>query len=94
MKVEWSRLARLDILEIFDYIAEENQEAALRLHEEIERQVDLLARMPDIGRMGRIRGTRELVIAGTNYLAAYRIGKSKVFILRVIHGARRWPDEL
>jgi plasmid stabilization system protein ParE len=47
-----------------------------------------------MGRSGRVAGTRELVIAGTPYLVAYRVEAKAVVILAVIHGAQRWPDEL
>ena len=94
MKIEWHPLARLDLVEIITYIADENPSAAYRIQNDIESQVSLLAQMPEMGRKGRLRGTRELVITGTPYVAAYRIGTSTVLILRVLHGARRWPSRL
>ncbi len=54
----------------------------------------MLAKYPEIGRPGRVRGTRELVVAGTPYIAAYRIMGEVVTVLRVLHGARRWPRKL
>lgn len=77
MKVEWHPFARLDLLEIVAWIAEDSEDAAWRLHDEIERQVSLLARLPEMGRQGRRKGTRELVIAGTAYLAPYRVMDGK-----------------
>jgi toxin ParE1/3/4 len=47
-----------------------------------------------MGRPGRIDGTRELVINSTPYIAAYRIEGETVRILRVLHGAQQWPDEM
>jgi plasmid stabilization system protein ParE len=47
-----------------------------------------------MGRPGRIEGTRELVISRTPYIAAYRIVGNTVRILRVLHGAQQWPDEM
>jgi addiction module RelE/StbE family toxin len=49
---------------------------------------------PEMGRPGRIEGTRELVISRTPYIAAYRIAGDTVRILRVLHGAQQWPDEI
>ena len=39
-----------------------------------------------------MEGTRELVIARTSYIAPYEIGDDVVRILRIIRGARMWPD--
>jgi len=49
---------------------------------------------PASGRVGRIAGTRELVINGTPYVAAYTIAETTVWILRVLHGAQEWPENL
>ena len=38
-------------------------------------------------------GTRELVIAGTPFIVAYRIEKKEVRIVAVLHAAREWPGE-
>jgi toxin ParE1/3/4 len=58
---------------------------------EIERQTNLLSNFPNVGRPGRRPGTRELVIGGTPYVAVYRVRKSNVEILRLLHGAQKWP---
>jgi plasmid stabilization system protein ParE len=41
-----------------------------------------------------VTGTRELVIVGTPYIAAYQLSTDTIRILRVLHGAQRWPDDL
>jgi toxin ParE1/3/4 len=91
MKVQWHGAARFDLLEIAGYVANDSLEAAYQLIDEIEEQVAMLARLPAMGRPGRVPGTRELVISGTSYVAPYRITAEKVIILRILHGARRWP---
>jgi toxin ParE1/3/4 len=90
VKIEWNPLARFDLLELAAYIAEDNADAAYRLLDEIESQAELLRNMPQMGRPGRRRGTRELVIAGTAYVLAYRVERNRIEVLRVLHGARRW----
>ena len=45
------------------------------------------------GREGRVTGTRELVIRGTPFIVGYRIEKKEVWILAVMHTARKWPEE-
>ena len=46
------------------------------------------------GLPGRVDGTRELVIDRTPYIAAYRVAGVTVQILRVLHGAQRWPEDI
>lgn len=94
MRVEWHPLARTDLAELVEYIANDNPSAAYRAHDDIQRQTAALAKHPELGRPGRVRGTRELVVAGTPYVAAYRITGELVTVLRVLHGARRWPRKL
>ncbi len=94
MKVEWHPLARTDLAELVTYIAADKPEAAYRLHDEIGKQISILARYPQAGRLGRVPGTRELPITGTPYIAAYRVTRNVVRILRLLHGARRWPRAL
>ncbi len=79
---------------IFDYLEADRPRAAILIDDRIEAQVELLVNTPEIGRPGRIEGTRELVIPRTPYIAAYRIKCETVTILRVLHGAQEWPDEM
>jgi toxin ParE1/3/4 len=54
--------------------------------------VELLQHFPGAGRPGRITGSRELVIVPTPFLVAYRVRRSKIEILALLHGARKWPE--
>ena len=57
----------------------------------IVRRASDLAEFPLQGRPGRLPNTRELVIVGTPYLLVYRVTRERIDILRVVHGAQRWP---
>jgi addiction module RelE/StbE family toxin len=94
MHLEWSVLARADRKSIFDYIETDRPQAAISVDDRIEGRVKGLLQFPEMGRRGRIEGTRELVINRTPYIAAYRIIGDTVRILRVLHGAQQWPDEM
>lgn len=94
MRIEWSPFALADRDAIFDYIEAESPRAAVVIDDRIRRHVGQLRRFPESGRPGRIEGTRELVIDRTPYIAAYQILGDKVRILRVLHAARLWPEEM
>lgn len=88
MTIAWLKTALRTRIEQLNYIAADNARAAIRLDEEIDRQVDLLAEHPLMGRQGRVKGTRELVIGRSPFIAVYRINKGKrIEILRILHGA-------
>ncbi len=91
MKLIWSPEARVDLREMVLYIAGKNPYAAKALYEHIEDAATTLIDAPYIGRPGRVPGTRELVITNTPYILPYQIQQDRVEILRVYHGARRWP---
>jgi toxin ParE1/3/4 len=82
-----------DRIAIFDYIEADNPRASAATDLRIKRTAEQLARFPMMGGGGRVPGTRELVIARTPYIAVYRIKGESLLILRVLHGARQWPDE-
>ncbi len=94
MRIVWSLFAIEDREAIFAYIEADSSRAAARIDDGIEAQVELLATSPEVGRPGRVSGTRELVIQRTPYVAAYRVEAESIRVLRVLHGAQQWPDEL
>jgi toxin ParE1/3/4 len=77
-----------------DYIAQDDPLAAARTMVRIEQAIILLAEHPDLGRVGRVPGTRELVVPQTPDLVPYRVHAKRIDILRVFHGRRRWPSAL
>ena len=65
MKLTWSAFALSDRDAIFTYIELESPSAAILVDERIVADVRRLRDFPASGRVGRIAGTRELVINGT-----------------------------
>lgn len=86
----WKKQARNDLIKIVKHIAQDNPDAAEKLADEIEAKAEKLRERPKLFRVGRKRGTRELV-AHPNYLVIYRIEVETVEILRVKHSAQSWP---
>ncbi len=68
--------------------------SSVTVDDRIQGQVEGLIQFPEMGRPGRVEGTRELVIQHTPYIAAYGIEGNTVRILRVLHGAHLWPEEM
>jgi len=91
VRVRWLRVALANLEAEADYIAEDNPAAADRVVRRILRAVDLLSKNPAMGRPGRVPGTRELVVDDTPYIITYRARANAIEILRVFHGARKWP---
>lgn len=94
MRLTWSAFALSDRDGIFTYIEAHNPTAAIAIDERIVAAVRRLHDFPESGRPGRVAGTRELVITETPYVAAYHVSGETVRILRVLHGAQQWPDDL
>jgi plasmid stabilization system protein ParE len=61
MKVLWTPRAADDLNVLVDYISADRPDAALRVADKIYNHVMLLAKMPQMGRLGDVSGTRELV---------------------------------
>jgi plasmid stabilization system protein ParE len=72
MRLEWSVFAQADREAIFDYIEADSPQAAVRVDERIQAQVEQLTNFPEMGRPGRIAGTRASHQPHTVY-RAYRI---------------------
>ena len=91
-RVRWTQPAARDLTNICDYIKEhESAEAARRVALALFKAVSSLDRFPRRARPGRKAGTRELVLPGLPYLVVFRIRQDVAEVLRVLHGAQKWP---
>ena len=86
----WKPAALADRRGIIEYIARDNPLAAIELGDLLIAQAEQLDQHPTSGRIGRVKGTRELVVH-PNYILVYRIVGKTVEVLRVKHAAQRWP---
>lgn len=94
MIIVWSAVARADLLAIVDYLLAVNSATAIDTEQRIIEATGQLADFPGLGRPGRVSGTRELVITGTPYIAAYRVRRDAIEMLRILHGTRKWPETI
>ncbi len=92
MRIVWTDEALTEIEGIIGHIAVDDPTAALdiaaRIFDAVE---DILPDTPQIGRPGRVDGTRELVVHAS-YIVAYQVSEQTIEILTVRHAARRWPE--
>ena len=92
MKILWSPLARRDLVHVEAHIRRDDPRAAVAVADMIKRATRNLADFPGSGRPGRWPGTRELVVPGTPYIIPYTVRNEEVWIIAVLHVARRWPE--
>ena len=92
MRIRWTLPAADDLAGICDYTEDhDGPEAARRLALRLTQGIESLMQFPLRGRPGRVEGTLELVFPGLPFLAIYRIREDVAEILRILHGAQRWP---
>jgi plasmid stabilization system protein ParE len=92
MRVRWLRTALRNLDEEATHIAADDATAARLVVERVLEAVAQLAGQPDLGRPGRVPGTRELVVLDTRYIVPYRVRGAEIQILRVFHTSRRPPQ--
>jgi toxin ParE1/3/4 len=92
MQTIWQPAALDDLESLRTYIAQFNPQAAQRIRKAITAAVVTVAGAPELGRPGRVEGTRELPVPHTNYLLAYTVVGNLLTILAVQHSAQEWPE--
>ena len=93
MQVRWTTPAAQDLEEITQYIQRDSESAALTVAKTLFDAANSLELLPSRGRVGRIPGTRELVVPGLPYIVVYQVMSAAVRILHIYHSARNWPGE-
>ena len=92
MKIIWSPEACADLDRICVYLLAEQPTSVSQTLDRIEGRVEALRDNPALGRPGRVAGTRELIVSGLPYVIPYRVKSGRIEIVRVLHGARLWPE--
>ena len=88
--LNWTASALHDLSDAGEFISSDNPKAARDMAVRVREAVEYLLEHPNLGRTGRIRGTRELVISGTPFIVVYRMHYPNIQVLRVFHHARKW----
>jgi toxin ParE1/3/4 len=83
--------AEADVAELWEYIAQDDPDAATAFILRLEEQISTLERFPErcpLVRENELLGTAYRHLVYGNYRTVFKIIESKVIILRVLHGAR------
>src|SRR5262249_10487244 len=92
VKLCWTPIAAADLKSTYDYIEDRSADQAEAVINRIFASVEVLARYPNLGLIGLVEGTRELVIPGLPFVVCYRFFPKRVEILSVLHTSRKWPE--
>jgi plasmid stabilization system protein ParE len=93
MKIVWTKRATRHVRAAYEYWAQEkSDDAADLMLDRIFSAAELLETHPELGRPGRVAGSRELLLHPLPFLLAYRLRRNKIEILALLHGARKWPS--
>jgi addiction module RelE/StbE family toxin len=90
VRVVWTPEALQDRVDVWDYIAADNPQAAIRMDELFSDAAARLTDHPKLGKPGKIQGTREL-IPHENYRLVYEINGETIWMLALVHTSRQWP---
>ena len=93
MKIVWAPRAVAHLVQLRQFIAKDQPDAAQSVARTIIGAVETLSKFPNGGRPGRIAGTRELVVTGTPYIIPYRVRGDRIEIVAVFHGRQKWPAQ-
>lgn len=91
MRVTYLSLTVWDLAEIRSYIAANDSDAAQHIGKRLAQIIARLSALPNLGKPGRVFGTRELItpkIGKTAYVIVYRVKSERIEILRVLPGMR------
>lgn len=89
--IKWTEHARDDLVSIIEWIDVDDPSSAQHVADAILEATERLVPYPLSGRIGRVIGTRELVVPRLPYVIVYAAEGANVAVLRVLHGAMQWP---
>jgi toxin ParE1/3/4 len=87
------RIAEEDLTEIISFIAADNQTAANKIADKIEKSIELLSENPMLGRIPRDEDIKNLgyrYIIVSDYIIFYTIEEKTIYIHRILHSARNY----
>ena len=94
MKVVWTEQAFLRLVEIEDFIARDNPQAADKIVAKFVERAEVLTKFPQVGRkVPEVPGSNLRELIEGNYRIVYRVRKEVVEIITVFEAHRMLPDD-
>jgi addiction module RelE/StbE family toxin len=94
MIIRWQAQAQKDFEGILYYLLEQQSSAGPSVIKDITHfTTKQLQTAPLSGRLGRVDGTRELIVPRPQYVVVYRVSNDEIQVLSVRHQARLWPNQ-
>ena len=92
--IYWLERAAEELYRIVSSLEESNPDYAQRVYQAIQTTAGNLASFPNLGRPGRVKGTREIVVPKLPYILPYRDveAENRIEILAVMHASQEWPS--
>lgn len=91
MQLRWTAEAADDLGRIADYLLTHAPGRASELVRAVYDAPSTLLTFPNRGRPGKKEGTRELVLSPLPYVVVYTVRADVIFVVRILHGAQKWP---
>lgn len=90
MTLIWSPQSVEDRKQIYAFIFEYYRDAADEMDDLFNRQANRLLSFPEMGKPGRVPGTRELIVH-KHYVIVYAHAFDTINIVTVLHTSRQYP---
>ncbi len=88
MRIRWTPAAAADLQHISEYLAVHHPHYRQPTLHTLYDSVRSLKLLPNRGRPGREKGTRELILSPLPYVIAYRVEKQSIQVLHIHHQAQ------
>ena len=88
--LRWEAEASRQFQDALTYIAAQRPAAAESLADEIAEKLELVMQFPNLGRKGRVEGSRELVVH-PNFLVIYTVHAKSIDVIRFLHARQLYP---
>ncbi len=91
MKILLTPTANHDIKYIYSYIVENNDiSTAKKVLSSIENMIDHLEKFSELGKVGRVKNTRELTVPKLPFIIIYKLYKTHIAIVSIMHTSKKW----